>query len=184
MQKEKRKWQMAFRRYVLEGAPSEQYAPYFGLCRLALREWISLQFEIDQHWGNFGKVWQFEHVIPVSWFDAESEEELKACWNFLNIKVASTESTGGQSDLLFALNYFQELFKETGFSGCQFYIHKVQTILENQGKNDPSIVGFIQRNHDELEALRGFTHEEYQQYLETSSVKTVLTEREILKKFG
>ena len=184
MQNEKRKWQMAFRRFVIEGAPSEQYAPYFGLSRSDLREWVSLQFSPDQDWGNFGKNWQFEHIIPVSWFNTDAEEELKACWNFLNIKVASTENTGGQSDLLFALDYFQKLFQETNFNGCLFYINKVKTILAKQSTKSLSIIQFIQRKHADLEALRGFTHEEYQYYLETNSVKTVLTEREILKKFG
>ena len=40
---EKRKWQLAFRRYVLEGTPSEAYAPYFGIDRVQLRKHAQLR---------------------------------------------------------------------------------------------------------------------------------------------
>ena len=42
--REKRKWQLSYRRYVLEKAPSEAYAPYFGLDIETLRQWFEAQF--------------------------------------------------------------------------------------------------------------------------------------------
>jgi hypothetical protein len=57
----------------------------------------------------------FEHIIPVAWFDTTSEEELKACWNYLNIRVSPTDGLGGSSDLLFAKRHFEVLFEKTGF---------------------------------------------------------------------
>ncbi|HLD54270.1 MAG TPA: hypothetical protein VJA82_13255 [Sediminibacterium sp.] len=185
MQNEKRKWQMAFRRFVLENAPSEQYAAYFGLCRTDLRNWFEAQFSNGLSWENFGKAWQFEHIIPVTWFDTTSEEELKACWNYLNIRVSPTDGLGGSSDLLFAKKYFEEVYEKTAFRGCIYYIKKVESIINEQFVSPPSnLFDFIQTNQLALDAIPSFSHQEYQQYLETESAKSVLTEREILKKFG
>jgi hypothetical protein len=84
---EKRKWQIALRRYVLEGSPARNYAPYFGLDIKNMRYWFELQFEKDYSWNNFGKRWQFSHLIQVTHFDFESELELNLCWNFTNLCV-------------------------------------------------------------------------------------------------
>lgn len=175
---------MAFRRFVLENAPSEQYAPYFGLCRADLRKWFEAQFTNGINWENFGKSWQFEHIIPIAWFDS-SEEELKACWNFLNLRVSPAESSGRPSDLLFAKQYFEKLYKASGFKGCQFYLNKLEFIVGHQ-VNLPSAetIHFLQSNQIVLEAVSTFSPVEYQQYLETGSAKSILTERVILKKFG
>ncbi len=185
MQQEKRKWQMAFRRFVLENTPSEQYAPYFGLCRADLRSWIEAQFSTNQNWENFGKVWQFEHVIPVSWFNLNSEEDLKACWNYLNFRVAPVDGTGYATDLLFAKHYFEMLYQASGFQSCVYYIDKLDTILKQHTVPvKDSILSFIQTNKTVLEAIPTFSSDEYQQYLGSGSAKSILTEREILKKFG
>lgn len=176
---------MAFRRFVLENAPSEQYAPYFGLCRSDLRTWIETQFTASQNWDNFGKVWQFEHIISVAWFDTNSVEELRACWNFLNLRVAPIEGAGHSTDLFFAKDYFERLYQATGFQACLYYIHKIAALLNQHAVPlQDSSVAFIQTNQLVLDAIPTFSSEEYGQYLETGSAKSILTEREILKKFG
>lgn len=182
---EKRKWQVAFRRFVLEGSPSEQYAPYFGLHRKALREWFESQFKDNQSWENFGAVWQFEHVIPVSLFDTSKEDELKLCWNYLNIRVASLEGGALQSDLSFAKAYFEKINAVTAFAETSKFIAKIDAIKNKNGLGlTEKQLDFILLNKKDLEAIPGFTKEEYDQYLETESAQAVLTEREILKKFG
>lgn len=186
MQNEKRKWQMAFRRFVLENAPSEQYAPYFGLCRIDLRKWIEAQFSNDLSWENFGKAWQFEHIIPIAWFNTSNEEELKACWGFLNIRVTPLEGGSGHSiDLMFAKDYFEKLYQDSGFEGCLYYLKKLDAILiEHSAIPSTKLIAFLQANKTELNSIPSFSADEYLQYLETGSAKSILTEREILKKFG
>ena len=53
--REKRKWQIAFRRYVLEKNQCPSYAPYFGLDIQKIREWFEIQFEKGVKWEDFGK---------------------------------------------------------------------------------------------------------------------------------
>jgi len=74
--KEKRKWQIALRRYLLDKQPSSYYAPYFGLDIETFREWIAVQFDMECNWENFSKNWQLELIIPASYFDFNQEEDL------------------------------------------------------------------------------------------------------------
>jgi hypothetical protein len=51
--REKRKWQIALRRYVIEKNNCITYAPYFGLDRENLRKWFEMQFEEGYNPGYF-----------------------------------------------------------------------------------------------------------------------------------
>src|SRR5687767_12045954 len=83
----KRKWQINLRRYVIDQSPCPLYAPYFGLDIKNLRSWFEYQFTEDISWDDFGKKWQLDHVIPVTYFEHSQEDELKMCWNFTNLRV-------------------------------------------------------------------------------------------------
>src|SRR6185503_16184229 len=85
--REKRKWQINLRRYIFKETPSPHYAPYFGLDIKNMRLWLEYQFTEKQGWDNFGKLWQLDHIIPVTYFDHSQEDELKMCWNFTNLRV-------------------------------------------------------------------------------------------------
>ena len=65
--REKKKWQLSYRRYVLEKMPSEAYAPYFGLDVEGFRQWIALQFTPELNWSNFATAWQLDHIVPVTY---------------------------------------------------------------------------------------------------------------------
>jgi hypothetical protein len=61
----------------------------------------------------------------------------------------------------------------------------LEFIINEQFVSPPlELLDFIQTNQLILAAIPSFSHDEYQQYLDTESAKSVLTEREILKKFG
>jgi hypothetical protein len=77
------------------------------------------------------------------------------------------------------------LYQASGFQSCVYYIDKLDTILnQHTVPVKDSILSFIQTNKTVLEAIPTFSSDEYQQYLESGSGKSILTEREILKKFG
>ena len=122
-------------------------------------------------------------MIPVSFFDTSKEDELKLCWNSLNIRVASLEGNGTSTDLTFAKAYFERLYACTGFSEATKFIAKIESITNNNSLElTEKQLAFIESNMKDLMAIPGFTKEEYAQYLETESAQAILTEREILKK--
>ncbi|TAG31349.1 MAG: hypothetical protein EAZ35_03970 [Sphingobacteriia bacterium] len=187
--RENRKWQLAYRRFVIEGVPSEKYAPYFGLNRTSLREWFELQLINGLNWGNFGGEWQFEHILPLSYFDFTNESDLSLCWNFINIRVESKITTSNTQpeqavDLLSAKLYFQTLYKKTDYSIAQKMIQKIESIEANMANIKQEQLLFIQQKKDWLENIILLTKEECAHFNTGVSVEELMMERAILKKFG
>lgn len=185
--REKRKWQLSFRRYVLEKTPGEAYAPYFGLDIETLRSWFEIQFTEGIHWENFGKAWQFEHIVPASYFDYSNEDDLRLCWNFINLRVEKidTDRNGGaRTDLFSVKAYFTNLYSSTGLSICGKMLEKIEVIEKSNLENSPSLESFILENRSRLENISSLTKEEFNRLNRNNTVEELLLEREILRKFG
>jgi hypothetical protein len=184
--REKRKWQVAYRRYVLEKAPSESYARYFGLDFENLRNWFELQFTPGLDWENFGKAWQFDHVLPTTYFDYSNEDDLLLCWNFINIHVGKLDEDKNSSRIgLFSIKpYFQGLYDKTGFYLCGKMLHKINAIEMSGIGGHSSLENFILDRNPMLEQIAGFDEEEFNRLNKGNSATDILLEREILRKFG
>jgi len=185
--REKRKWQLAYRRYVIDGLPSEAYAPYFGLDTNTLREWFELQFTEEINWIHFGKYWQFDHIVPATYFDYSDEGDLRLCWSFINLRVEKIElnkNRGTRIDVLAVRPYFQDLYDKTGFSLCLKMLEKIKTIEISNIESHPLIENFIIENKNHLEAISSLTKEEFYNLNQGVSLSDILLEREILRKFG
>ncbi|MFM9910998.1 MAG: hypothetical protein ACKVOW_16785 [Chitinophagaceae bacterium] len=184
--RERRKWQIALRRYVLEKNKSPLYSPYFGLSIERFRDWIELQFEGESTWQNFGTIWQFEHIIPVIYFDFTLEEELKLCWNFINIQVGLIHQPfrPKKVDLLGAKAYFQSIFTSSGVLQSEAMVKKIEAIELSQAVNRAPREGFLNQHKKEILSITGFTSYEYDQLNTGTSIGQVLEEREVLRKFG
>ncbi len=183
----KRKWQLSYRRYVIEKAPSEAYAPYFGLDIETLRHWFELQFTEGLNWDNFGNAWQFDHIVPTTYFDYSNEDDLQLCWSFVNIRVEKIElnkSRGNRIDLLAVRPYFKDLYDKTGFSVCLKMLAKIESIEVSNIESRPAIENFIIQNSAHFESMATLTHEEFNRLNKGNTVAELLLEREILRKFG
>lgn len=184
--REKRKWQIALRRYVLEKSPCAAYAPYFGLDIEKMRDWFASQFREGTSWENFGERWQFEHIIPVTYFDFSNEEELKRCWNFINIRIDiidTTKERGVKPDLLVARNYFKELYERTQYAICSELLEKIEKIEEAEALNISVQETFIKKHHDYLIGVEGFSSFEFEKLNSGRNLEEVRKESEILKNF-
>ncbi len=177
--REKRKWQINLRRYVIQQNPAYFYAPYFGLDIKNMRQWFECQFTNDLSWDNFGKKWQFDHVIPVAYFDFSNQEELKLCWNFINIRVGSiqTARTGGNRiDVLASKNYFEELYRNTGYPVCKKLLDKIEKIKTSEIISTKGQKGFINERKEFLEGIENYTELEFEFLNRGKSVEDVRKE--------
>ena len=185
--KEKRKWQIALRRYILQNNQTSSYAPYFGIDIQGFRNWIELQFTEGLNWENFGSAWQLDHVVPVAFFDFNQDKDLYLCWNFINIRVAKLEEQTNRANktaLLVVRNYFDDLFNKTGFLVCRQMVERIQQMEASANIFNPSQEVFIKENKEKLEALPDLTAGEMSQLNQGTSLKDILLQKEILKKFG
>jgi len=185
--REKRKWQQALRRYVLEKNVSEGYAVYFGLNIESFRQWIEIQFTEDVNWDNFASVWQFDHIVPIAYFDFNKEEDLKLAWNFMNIRVEKHDVSKARSnriDVIAVKTYFEALYEKTNYSFCAKMLAKIEEIEVSNILSEPKIEQFIIDKKEEFEQLATLNASEFAKLNRGDSLSDILLEREILRKFG
>ncbi|MEI9808197.1 MAG: hypothetical protein WDO16_10140 [Bacteroidota bacterium] len=184
--REKRKWQINLRRYVIEQSPCPYYAPYFGLDIANIRKWFEIQFENGVGWGDFAKKWQFDHIIPVTFFDFTQEAELKMCWNFTNIRVElfqRNKDRGNRLDVLAAKGYFEELYKKTLYLPCQKLLEKIDKIELSEMVSTERQQAFITENRNYLDTIETYTMFEFELLNRGRDIAEVKKEIELLKKF-
>jgi len=183
--REKRKWQINLRRYVLERSPCPQYAPYFGLDILNIRKWFEYQFENGLTWENFGEKWQFDHVIPVTYFDHNDEQELRLCWNFTNIRVEPLEmhkNKGNSIDVLGAKSYFDELYKRTNYPITKELRDKITKIELSELMSSEPQQKFLADQKDYLAHIENYSAFEFELLNHGRSIEDIRMEMEFLKK--
>jgi hypothetical protein len=183
--REKRKWQIALRRYILEQKWSASYAPYFGLDILHFRRWIEIQFDEVMSWDNFSETWQLDHVIPVIYFDFASEADRRLCWSFINIRVEKLEQgndRGNRPDILSAKSYFETLYLRTVNPLCKEMVRKIQEIESHQLENTGKLEAFLLENEQYIKTIASFSDYEYLQLNEGIDIGGILEERAFSEK--
>lgn len=185
--REKRKWQISLRRYVLEKNPCPAYAPYFGLDIKNMRQWFEYQFTETMSWENFGQNWQFDHILPVTYFDFGVEEELFLCWNFTNIRVAAIQKNkdrGQRLDVLLAKKYFEELYDSTGYYICNKLLQKIDSLEISDIMSTDRQRAFIKKHHDYLVQIENYSFFEFELLNRGRGIEEVEKEISILKNIG
>ncbi|MEO7924362.1 MAG: hypothetical protein ABIR30_11850 [Chitinophagaceae bacterium] len=184
--REKRKWQINLRRYVLEKSPCAAYAPYFGLDIEKMRWWFEYQFHSEIEWADFGVKWQFDHIIPVTYFDFSDEAELKMCWNFTNIRVEKfqlNKDRGNRLDVLAAKNYFRELYEKTKYTPCLNLLHKIDQLELSEFVSTESQQAFIKDHREYLDMIENYSSFEFELLNSGRDIKEVQKEIDFFKKF-
>lgn len=185
--REKRKWQINLRRYVIGRNPCPNYAPYFGLDINNIRQWFEYQFTERDNWASFGTSWQFDHIIPVTYFDFAIEEELKMCWNFTNLRVEliqQNKDRGNRVDVLAARNYFRDLFENTGYKICQLLLQKIDQIEIAEIVSTTVQKQFIREHMDYLRMIEGYSVFEFELLNSGRSIEEVKKEISFITNLG
>ena len=183
--REKRKWQIALRRYVLEQRWGSSYAPYFGLDCSNFRKWIELQFDEETKWENFSAIWQFDHIVPVAYFDFNDDLDLRLCWNFINIrleKISQNKNRGQRVDVLASKAYFERLYEQTGYQLCKEMVDKITRIEVSEIRSTIKLEEFILEKREYLNFVSSFSPYEFSRLNEGVQVEEIMKEREFLDK--
>lgn len=185
--REKRKWQIALRRYVIEKGQSSAYAKYFGLDIDFFREWIAIQFKDGLSWDNFAEKWQFDHIVPVAYFDFSNEEDLLLCWNFINIRVeriGNNKTRGNRIDVMAVRSYFENLYYRTKYPFCTKMLVKIRTIEVANIERNKELEAFIIKNQSYFKQIALFDKADFKRLNDGVSFSSVLAEKELVRKFG
>lgn len=102
--REKKRQQIAFRRFLLAEAPAKDLAPYLGCDRFALRCSLSSRMTEGITWNNYGTDWVVDHIVPLRIFDIFDPEDLGIVWNFRNLMpLLKKDNLHKEGDLRFSL---------------------------------------------------------------------------------
>lgn len=180
----KRKWQIALRRYVMEGNPSATYAPYFGLPADDLRKWIELQFTQEMSWGNFGERWNLSQRVPSALFDLNIERHLRLCWHFTNIVVQDQQASAYQTSqtLISSLTFFKFLIG-TGVN-CQGMVEFLDELQSLPQAGLKRFSDFLQKHKERIENVSILDEEDLLRLNKGDSLELLLAEKELIRKYG
>lgn len=163
--REKRKWQINLRRYVIEKSPCPSYAPYFGLDITSMRKWFEQQFTGELTWNNFGDQWQFTHIMPLYLFDHENDDDLRLCWNFINLRVEPTfpaKPAENRLSLLAAKVYFEGIVKTSDYWVAKEMLKRLIQIEEQELKGASPQLAFLAQTKEYLGELRDYAAFEFE----------------------
>ena len=82
---DKKKYQIAMRRLYATNTPSKQIIELLGIDKIGFIQHIDKYLLEGMTKENFGKVWSLDHIVPVDLFDFDNLNDLKLCYNFINI---------------------------------------------------------------------------------------------------
>lgn len=82
---DKKKYQIAMRRLYATNIPSKQILELIGTDKQGFIDHINKYLLDGMTLENFGKVWSLDHIVPVDLFDFDNLNDLKLCYNFINI---------------------------------------------------------------------------------------------------
>ena len=171
----------------MQNHPSTYYAPFFALDIRTLRAWFENQFENGMCWENFGEEWQFDHVIPIAYFDFEDENDLRLCWNFTNLRVEPIDlnrNSGQRVDVIAAKAYFKEIFDKTGYPPCLRLLEKIDRIEISELRNSQKQFDFIVQHRRYLEMLEDYSSFEFELLNRGRTIESVNKEIALLKKLS
>lgn len=62
------------------------------------KQFFESKFQYDWTWGNWGKVWEIDHIRPLSSFDLTNPEELKKAFHYSNLQPLSITENRSKND--------------------------------------------------------------------------------------
>lgn len=74
---------------------------YVGCSKNDLKRWFEYLFTENMSWDNYGK-WHIDHVIPCASFDLSSDNEIKKCFNWKNLRPCWGEENIEKSSKIIA----------------------------------------------------------------------------------
>lgn len=71
---------------ITRGCKSDNTLNLLGCSLYEFLNYLEKQFVEGMTWGNYGKEWHMDHIIPCSYFDLTKSEEQRKCFHFSNIR--------------------------------------------------------------------------------------------------
>jgi hypothetical protein len=95
------------------------------------RKWIEFRFEKDMTWENLGTVWQIDHILPISKFDFNNENEIKICFHWTNLQPLYSNINNSKTNKLELHYFFNNIVNVIRFNSKYKQFLGYQTVNES-----------------------------------------------------
>lgn len=148
---------------------------------------MEVQFDKDHNWNNFSSAWQFDHIVPVAYFNFSDELDLRLCWNFTNIRVekgSHNKDRSSRIDVLAAKKYFEVLHQQTGYIICKKMVEKITRVEVSELVSNSALFDFVNLNKEYLEAVKDFEPADYDKLNTGTELTSIAFEKNFLKRWS
>lgn len=73
-----------------DAAKTQRTVKLLGCTPSAFILHIQALFTKEMNWGNQGKVWQLDHIVPCAAFDHSDPMQVASCWHYMNLRPLNT----------------------------------------------------------------------------------------------
>jgi hypothetical protein len=112
-----------------------------------LKKWLEFRFDENMSWNNLGKIWQIDHILPISKFDFNNEQDINICFHWTNLQPLLCLENKSKSNKFELYHYFNNIVninrfntKYTNFLGYQTLNESLKWLRNKKlryGKNAP-----------------------------------------------
>lgn len=71
---------------------------YLGAKIDRVADWLESNFTPEMNWQNHGKLWDIDHVIPISRFDLNDPKQVDLCFNWKNLNPLDSKANLSKKD--------------------------------------------------------------------------------------
>lgn len=82
-------------------------------------DYIALKFKDGMTWENWGKAWELDHIIPISYFDLTNRDELLKAVHYTNYQPLTCEENSRKSDFVILPDGTRKRLKERWRKKCE-----------------------------------------------------------------
>jgi len=97
------------------GIYSARTEQIIGLNMTTFLEWLSYNFEGEMCFANYGKVWQFDLVVPASSYDLTDERQLLTAFNWRNIRPCIKKDNLAKYNFICQITIANQSIRVLGF---------------------------------------------------------------------
>ena len=94
---------------LLKNVKAHKTNRLFGCSKHEMKDWLESQFGDEYNWDTYGKDWQIDHVVPISFFNITDGDEQLLCFNWTNLRPLHSSKNGSKSSKVLANDILQHI---------------------------------------------------------------------------
>lgn len=100
---------------ILNGI-STSYENILGCDLEFIRLWLEIRFDDNMTWDNLGYCWEIDHILPISKFNFDNENDKNICFHWTNLQPLTKEENRNKRAQIQLHHYFNNIINVNRFN--------------------------------------------------------------------